>query len=125
MKKLLLLTLLISMTFILTACGKEGYIGTWEHTDGSYKYTMIIEENGNWTITRGDIKREGKYEIIKKDGRTILKLIYSGYIGNGYTEYENGKMCACKKDNCEIPIDDDKCVYTFDKVANDSNIFKK
>ena len=125
MKKGLFFTLLIALTFVLTACGKDKYLGDWIYKNSSYTYTMALKEDGNWEMSRGTETREGTYTVDEKDNRTIIVLNYNSKTGAAYMELEDGKMCACRKDNCEVPDSNTKCEFYFEKEEAGSKLFNK
>lgn len=74
MKKVLL-TIILScvLVLLLTACGKKGIVGKWEHETGGYTYTFNEDGTGNYAY--GESKMEFTYTATE-DGK--LSILYTG-----------------------------------------------
>ncbi len=100
MKKIFLTIVVITMMFMLTACGSKQYEGLWKYKMNSLDYTVNLLGNGKWEMTQGEAKREGTYTVKEENGYTLITLDYKG--SYGYMKWENGKMCAYESNKCSF-----------------------
>lgn len=95
MKKLFVTLFIITMMFVLTACGttkKDAYKGVWKYERSGLAYTVELQDNDHYILRQGEQSREGSYTVKEENGVLYITLEYNKTYG--YMKYENDKMCA-------------------------------
>ncbi len=83
MKKVLLSVLLCASILLLTACGKKGIVGIWEHSNGGYTYTFNEDGSGNYKYGTTSIEftyttsEDGKLSILYKGNTDPFETTYT------------------------------------------------
>ena len=112
MKKFFLTIVVVSMMFILTACGsKKSYLGLWKYKISSLEYSVELLNDGKWVMKQGDATREGTYTVKEENGYTLITLDYHG--SYGYMKWENNVMCAWENE---------KCSFEFERVESSNSL---